>query len=207
MTCLKELVIQGAPFEAEKLPVPVEISSLEILYVDDYYPLSFFTAPSLQILHLDDILPVPLPTAVETFLRGVSHLGTLAFNINTDVLDCIPKLDHVILLNIGTAKRVVLDFLVRQPIARFLKTITISTAKTHKVKRGIRTLCELTTIVQHWGEHQLPNLRRLVVHVYDDGKEDMSPAIDGLVRLEANRGFEVDVKVSPFQIVPPFGDL
>jgi hypothetical protein len=206
MTCLKELVIRGAPRQREDtLPVfitSVEIPSLKILYVKHYYPLALIRAPSLEILHLGDILPVPRRTPIETFLRGVNGLRTLSFNVNVcDVLHCIPKLDHAIV----TGQHFVLGVLVFQPMARSLKTITISDADIYK--RGTKTLPEITSMVQHWEKRQFPNLRRLLVHVHDDGKEEISPAINDLMRLGASKGFEVDIKFSPPQIMPPFRGL
>ncbi|KAF8329645.1 hypothetical protein F5887DRAFT_1003976 [Amanita rubescens] len=203
MTCLQELVIRGTPLQRERvLQTPVEIPSLKILYVKHYYPLSFIRAPSLETLHLGDILPVLRRTAVETFVRGVSHLRTLSFNVNVcTVLDCIPELDHAI---VGISMLPALVYM-----ARSLKTITISDPDLYERERerGTKTLGTITSMVQRWEKHQLPNLRRLSVHVYDDGEEDMSPAIDDLVRLGAYKGFEVDIKFSPFHIVPPFRDL
>ncbi|KAF8329646.1 hypothetical protein F5887DRAFT_1075546 [Amanita rubescens] len=201
MTCLQELVIRGSPLQRERvLQTPVEIHSLKILYVNHYYPLSFIRAPSLETLHLGDILPVLRRTSIETFLRGVSHLRTLSFNVNVcTVLDCFPELDHVI---VGIF---VLPVLVYKPIARSLKMITISDTDLHE--RGAKTLGELTSMVKHWEKYQFPNLRRLSVYVYDGGEEDMSPAIDDLVRLGVYKGFEVDIKFSPFQVMPLFRDL
>jgi hypothetical protein len=202
MTCLKELVIRGSLVLRNPLPVfqtPVDIPSLKILYVKHYYPLSFIRTPSLETLHLGHILPVVPRTAVEIFLRGVSHLRTLSFNVNVcTVLDCIPELDHAI---VGIF---VLPVLVYKPMARSLKMITISDADEHG--RSTKTLGEITSMVKHWEKYQFPNLRRLSVHVYDDGEEDIAPAIDDLVRLGAYKGFEVDIKFSPFQIMPLFRD-
>ncbi|KAF8329651.1 hypothetical protein F5887DRAFT_1075542 [Amanita rubescens] len=208
MTCLKELVIRGSLLHKETLALlqtPVEIPTLKILYVDHYYPLSLIRAPSLDVLHLGDILPLLRPTAVETFLRGVTHLRTLSFNIDIcDVLDCIFELDHAIVIG----RHFALAVLVYQCMAHSLKMITISDPDIYKCKRGTKvTLCEITSVVQHLEKHQFPNLRRLLVHVYDDGKEDMLPAIDDLVRLGPYKGFEVDIKFSPPQILPLFRDL
>ena len=208
MTCLKELIIQGLPLQQGALPVletPVEIPSLKILYVNHYYPLPLIRAPSLEILHLGDILPVLRPTAVEMFLRGASHLRTLSFNIDIcNVLDYIHELDHAIVIG----RHLALAVLVCQRMAHSLKTITISDPDIFERKRGTKvTLCDITAIIQHMEKHQFPNLRRLSVHVYDDGEEDMSPAIDDLVRLGPYKGFEIDIKFSPPQIMPPFRDL
>jgi len=190
MTCLRGLVIRGSFLQGENtLPVietPVEIPSLKILYVKHYYPLSLIRAPSLEILHLGEIFPVLRPTAVETFLRGVSRLRTLSFNVNScTVVDCIHELDHAIL---GIF---LLPLLVDKTMAHSLKMITISDSDLQERERGTETLDKITSMVKDWEKHQFPNLRRLSVHVYDDG-EDISPATNDLVRLGTSKGFEVD---------------
>ena len=206
MTCLEELVIRGAPRREENtvamFQTPVKLPSLKILYVKHYYPLSFITAPSLEILHLGDILPVLQGTPIETLLRGVSHLRTLSFNVNIcDVLHCIPELDHAIVIG----KHFVLALLVYQPMARSLKTITISDADVYE--SGTKALCNITSVVQRWEKHQFPNLRLLSVFLHERKDEDMSPAIYDLLQLGTNKGFEVDIKFSPPQIIPRFRDL
>ncbi len=205
MTCLKELVIRGLFSQQDTLPVietPVEMSSLKILYINHYYPLSLIRAPSLEILHLGEIFPedeIPsvLLTAVETFLRGLSHLSTLSFNFSScTVVNCITELDHAI---VGVF---LLPLLVDKPMARSLKMITISDADFQETT----TLGNITSMVKDWEKHQFPNLRRLSVHVYDDG-EDISPATNDLVRLGTSKGFEVDIKFSRSRIMPPFRGL
>lgn len=98
MTCLEELVIKGRHRAWPKIRTPVRIPSLKTLSVE-FYLLPIIRAPSLESLYLD-YLPqntraIPI---VETFLRGVSHLKTLAFDSNDwSFLDYTPELEHVII--------------------------------------------------------------------------------------------------------------
>ena len=203
MKCLEELVIRGAPQQADVVRVfetPVKIPSLKILYVQHYYPLTLFRAPSLEILHLADVLPVLRSTPIETFTREVNHLRTLSFNTNLyDVLRWIPELDHAIVID----KHFMLMFLLHRSLARSLKSITVG--DTHIYRSGTEMLCDITSVI--WEKYQFPNLRRLSVFLHERKDEDMSSAINNLVRLGAYKGFEVDVKFSSLKIMPPFGDL
>jgi len=93
-------------------------------------------------------LPIPQPTAVETFLRGVSRLRTLSFNVNSySVVDCIPELDHAILVIF------LLPLLVDKTKAHSLKMITISDSDLQERERGTETLDKITSMVKDWEKH------------------------------------------------------
>ncbi len=210
MTSLEELVFRGLFFHHDLANVPVELPSLKTFSVDHYFPPSLIRAPSLERLYLSVALCGADTRPVETFLRGVNHLNTLSFDIvpSVDVatiIDCAPELDH---LDIGGRifSMDVLRSLASRSAARSLKKINVSIWRPNSTPSSVSIMRKLTNIVKSWKKRQFPKLRLLSVYV-DNRGEDMTSAVGDLIRLGADKGFEVDISSTPFPTVVPFSDL
>ena len=55
----------------------------------------------------------------------------------------------------------------------------------------------LSTVIKSWEKHQFPKLRFVSVHINDDHGEVITSAIAALIRVGADKGFEIDANSRP----------
>ena len=207
LTGLEELVINGFHIRPNVANTSlIKLPSLRMLSVDHFPPRLHIKAPVLERLYLGAVR-AGLPTST-TLLRGVDNLKTLSFHIDIDskhnaqVIEWTPGLDHLILscgkdLMSLEAFGSLLQSLASHSTAYSLTKISVGDPALLYPGPSISIMHVLSTVIKSWEKHQFPKLRFVSVHINDDHSEVIASAIAALMRVGADKGFEIDANSRP----------
>ena len=217
MTCLEELVIGGSRIHPNAMAntSPIELPSLRILSIDQF-PLGLhMKTPALERLYLGRARAA-LHTTL-TLLPGVCNLKTLSFYLhnvpNARVFELTPELDHLILFCEDPISPEAFHSLL-QPLASHSTAYSLTRISVCVVVPDfdylepsypdISIMHVLSAVIKSWEKHQFPKLRFVSVYVNDDGSDGTTSAIADLMRVGADKGFEIEINSSPLPTMLPF---
>ena len=131
----------------------------------------------------------------------MGHLQTLSFIVRSvdvaRIIDCTPELGHLILsceFAFLEAFQSLLQSLVSRSIAHTLRRIIIYVSNLPPSMYG-----QLAVVIKSREKQQFPKLRLVSVHV----DEEKGIAAD-LMRVGADKGFEIDISSDRFPTTLPF---